>query len=222
MILILLKMHDVKDDFDVIDTFRAVNALCRRYTFTHADKRSRSRIDRVYITDSESGKVLRHNFIETPWNDNKVVQVEVSDSTERGLGQWALNTDLLKDPFFFVKSEHTQWAIFAKTKSEFPTVLEWWDRAKAMIKTIVLIFSIHKKQIQTDSQQVLQKERERLEILLDQSHTEQFETELDCILKRQKELLLKKSEGHRIRARIRISKKMSQIYPIMREWKNKV
>ena len=71
-----------------------------------------------------------------------------------------------------------------------------------MIKTIALIFSIYKKQIQMDLEQVLQKERERLEILLGQCYTEQLEKELDCILKRQKELLLKKSEGHRIRARI--------------------
>ena len=41
-----------------------------------------------------------------------------------------------------------------------------------------------------------------MEILLDPCYTEQFEKELDCILKRQKELLLKKSEGHHIRARI--------------------
>ena len=54
-----------------------------------------------------------------------------------------------------------------------------------MIKTIALIFSIHKKQIQTDLEQVLQKERERLEILLDWCYTEQFEKELDSILKRQ-------------------------------------
>ena len=71
-----------------------------------------------------------------------------------------------------------------------------------MIKTIALIFSIHKKQTQTDLEQALQKERERLEISLDQCCTEQIEKELDCSLKRQKELLLKKSEGHRIRARI--------------------
>ena len=166
---ILGECNDVKHDFDLIDTFRVVNPLCRRDTFTHAKKRSRSRIDRVYITDSESGKVLRHNFIETPLNDHKVVQVEVSDSTERGPGQWAPNTDLLKDPSFLCEIR-TQSAISAKTKSEFLTVLEWWDRAKAMIKTIALIFSIHKNQIQTDLKQVLQKERERFEILLGQSN----------------------------------------------------
>ena len=97
---ILGEWNDVKHDFDLIDTFRVVNPLCGRYTFTHANKRSRSRTDRVYITDSESGKVLRHNFIETPRNDHKVVQVEVSDSTKKEPGQWGLNTDLLKDPSF--------------------------------------------------------------------------------------------------------------------------
>ena len=121
---ILGEWNDVKHDFDLVDTVRVVNPLCRRYTFTHANKRSRSRIDRVYITDSESGKVRRHNFIETPWNDDKVVQVDVSESTERGLGLWALNTDLLKDPSF-VREIGTQWAIFAKIKSEFPTVPQW-------------------------------------------------------------------------------------------------
>ena len=41
-----------------------------------------------------------------------------------------------------------------------------------------------------------------MESLLDQKYSEQTERELECILKRQKELLLKKSEGYRIRARI--------------------
>ena len=41
-----------------------------------------------------------------------------------------------------------------------------------------------------------------MEILLGQCYAEQLKKVLDCILKRQKELFLKKSEGHRIRARI--------------------
>ena len=71
-----------------------------------------------------------------------------------------------------------------------------------MVKTIAFIFPIKKKQVQTDLEQALQKERERLEISIDRCYTEQSEKELDCTLKRQKELLLKKSEGYRIRARI--------------------
>ena len=74
---ILGEWNDVKHDFDLTDTFGVVNPLCRRYTFTRANERSRSKIDRVFITDTEFGKVLRHSFITTPRNDHKVVQVEL-------------------------------------------------------------------------------------------------------------------------------------------------
>ena len=67
-----------------------------------------------------------------------------------------------------------------------------------MVKNIAIIFSIHKKQVQSELDIFLQKERSSLEDLLDQDHSEQTEKELDCILKRQKELLLKKSEGSRV------------------------
>ena len=72
-----------------------------------------------------------------------------------------------------------------------------------MVKNIAIIFSIHKKQIQSELDIFfLQKERFRLEDLLDQNHSEQNEKELDCILQRQKELLLKKSDESRVRARL--------------------
>ena len=106
----------------------------------------------------------------------------------------------MKNPSF-LHEIGTQWAIFSKAKSEFPTFLEWWDRAKAMVKTIALIFSFHKKRVQTDLEQALKKERERLEISIDQCYTEQSEKELNCILKRQKELLLTKSKGHQKKAK---------------------
>ena len=57
-----------------------------------------------------------------------------------------------------------------------------------MVKNIAIIFSVHKKQVQSDLEKFLQKERLRLETLSDQDHSEQTENELDCISKRQKEL----------------------------------
>ena len=65
-----------------------------------------------------------------------------------------------------------------------------------------MIYSIHKKQIESELEKLLSNERLRLESLLHQKYPEQTERELECILKRQKELLLKKSEGYCIRAHI--------------------
>ena len=68
-----------------------------------------------------------------------------------------------------------------------------------MVKTIAMIYSIHKKQIESDLEKLSSNRRLRLESLLDQKYSEQTERELECILKRQKELLLKTSEGYGIR-----------------------
>ena len=123
----------------------------------------------------------------------------MTETSETGSGQWALNTDQLNDPKFLEDVED-QWKYFAQAKDKFSSKLVWWDRAKAMIKTIAMVYSIHKKQIESDLEKLLRNERLRLESLLDQKYTGQTERELECILKRQKELLLKTSEGYRIRA----------------------
>ena len=49
-------------------------------------------------------------------------------------------------------------------------------REKAMVKTIAMIYSMHKKQIQSSDKRL------RLENLLDQKYSEQTERELECIL----------------------------------------
>ena len=61
---------------------------------------------------------------------------------------------------------------------------------------------IYKKQIESGLEKILSNKRLRLENLSDQKYSEQTERELECILKRQKELLLETSEGYRIKASI--------------------
>ena len=56
----------------------------------------------------------------------------MNEISERGPGQWALNTDLLKDPKFLEEDED-QWKYFAHAKDKLPSKLVWWDRAKAMV-----------------------------------------------------------------------------------------
>ena len=192
---VIFDWNKIKTDFDLVDTFKILNPLSRRYSFTHQNKKSRgSRIDRIYVTDKESGKIMKQGFIDTPWRDHKIITVEMNETSERGPGQWALNTDLLKDPKFLEEVED-QWKYFAQAKDKFSSKLVWWDRAKAMVKTIAMIYSIHKKQIESDLEKLLSNERLRLESLLDQKYSEQTERELECILKRQKELLLKSHKG---------------------------
>ena len=49
-----------------------------------------------------------------------------------------------------------------------------------MAETIAVIYSIHKKQIESDLEKLLSNERLSLESLLDQKYSEQTERELEC------------------------------------------
>ena len=90
--------------------------------------------------------------------------VELSQSIDRGPGQWALNTDLLD--INFLTEVEKQWSRFSELKNDFTSKVEWWDRAKAIVKTIAMIFSIYKKQIETELEKPLEKDKDRLQYLL--------------------------------------------------------
>ena len=68
----------VKNAFDLNDTFQNINPQIRRYSYIAKNKNSKSRIDRIYISDSEAGKVEKQNFKKIPWDDRKLVVVELS------------------------------------------------------------------------------------------------------------------------------------------------
>ena len=61
---------------------------------------------------------MREGFIDTPWRDHKIITVETNETSERVPGQWALNTDLLRDPKFLEEIED-QWTYFAQAKDKF-------------------------------------------------------------------------------------------------------
>ena len=57
---------NIKDDYDLVHTFRVLNPLVIWYSFTHPNKNSCSRIERSYLSEKESGRALAHNFTDTP------------------------------------------------------------------------------------------------------------------------------------------------------------
>ena len=92
-------------------------------------------------------------------------------------------------------------------------------QGNTMVKTITMIYSIHKKQKESDLEKLLSNERLRLESLSDQKYSEQTEREPESILKRQKELLLKSQRGTAEGHAYQILKKMNQTFHITLEWR---
>ena len=72
------------------------------------EKNAKSRIDRIYITEGESGKIQNIEFFKTPWEDHKIYKIDVFDNTDTGPGQWAPNVKLLNDPTL-LKTLENKW-----------------------------------------------------------------------------------------------------------------
>ena len=64
--------NKVKDDFDLTDSYRAVNPTTRRYSSFTNNYKSKSRIDGISIPSETAYKVLRTNFIETSWGGHRI------------------------------------------------------------------------------------------------------------------------------------------------------
>ena len=92
--------QEIKDTFSLIDTFRATNPSARRYTWIKPNQKANSRIDRIYISNAEAGKVLKTSFLDTSLSDHKMVELKMSSETERGPGQWVVNVSILNDHKF--------------------------------------------------------------------------------------------------------------------------
>ena len=88
----------IRDKYELVDSFRVLNPKLRRYSYVKNN--ARSRIDCIYITETEGGKIQNINFYKTPWDDHKIYKINIFDNIDIGPGQWALNVNLLKDPTF--------------------------------------------------------------------------------------------------------------------------
>ena len=74
------------------------NPKTRRYSYVKGN--SKSRLDRIYISDCQIGKILKAKFSMTLWDDHKMFQLEISKELDHGPGQWFLNSNHLTDPNF--------------------------------------------------------------------------------------------------------------------------
>ena len=110
---------------------------------------AKSRIDRIYITEGENGKIQNTKFFKTPWEDHKIYKIDVFDNIDTGPGQWALNVKLLNDPTF-LKTLGNEWIEFRKYKNDFQNIKDWWDAAKNCMRTIAVSYAQLKSQIKRD------------------------------------------------------------------------
>ena len=129
-----------------------------------------------------------------------MVELTMSSETERGPGQWVVNVSILND-HKFREMITNDWIKFQDYYHDFENLLDWWG-AKAMVRSVAMFYSQHKKGIENKPRNELKSERVRLEAVIECSPDENNIQALRIINPRERELEMKSIEGHHIRARL--------------------
>ena len=134
-------------------------------------------------------------------SDHKLDDLKLSSEIERELSQWAVNVSILNDHKF--REIIIDGCIeFQDYYDDFDNLLYWWNAAKAMVRSVAMFYSQHKKGIENKLRNELKSDRVRLEEVIECNPNENNIQALRIIKSRERELELKSIEGHRITARL--------------------
>ena len=115
---------DLEDECNLLDSFRVTCPKRRIYTYSHTDKKSKSRLDRIYVSADMATKVDATNFDTSCFSDHKIFRVRIANSILRGPGSWIFNNTILKDQDFITLLRN-EIGISAKIKYTFDLKMDF-------------------------------------------------------------------------------------------------
>ena len=191
---------DLEIRLDITDSFRANNPQKRAYSYTHTNRKSRSRIDRIFIPVSQAHKIERLNFEASQYSDHKLIYLKMADDIEMGEGHWVFNNLLTDDDDFETlmiktvmdKEEYLQ---------DFTSKREFWDDMKQEIESTSRAYAIERARKKRIEKFELKRERECLEKISKHRLTDTDLYKLKIIEDREKELETEALNGAKLRAK---------------------
>ena len=90
----------LEDKLDIADSFRYLNPRRLIYTYTHTNKKSRSRIDRIYLSRDLLSRIEKIGYDNSKFSDHRMMTLKMMDDFAMGDGFWIFNNSLLKSDEF--------------------------------------------------------------------------------------------------------------------------
>ena len=191
---------EVETKYGLVDSFRITNKVRRLYTYS-SPTHSKSRIDRIYIPTSFSGKIISTIFENTDVSDHKIVKSIFKQPIKRGPGNFIINTTLLDDPIF-VNEVKEICRDFNSSFECFPGYRVLWDFTKMAIVDYAKNYSIEKAKQRKNAYNRAINRIEILENIPKTSLTNSHIDELNNNKKIEIEFLNYKRAGALLRAKI--------------------
>jgi len=185
---------------NLVDSFRITNKVRRLYTYS-SPTHSKSRIDRIYIPASLSGKIVSTSFENTDVSDHKIVRTKLKQTVNRGPGNYNINLSLLEDPIFLngVREIGNE---FRASIENYPGNRILWDFTKMAIVDYAKNYSMEKSKARNSVYNRALKRIEILENIPKERLTSRLIDELNQNKKIETEYLNYKRAGTILRAKI--------------------
>ena len=136
---------DLEDECSLLDSFRVTCPKRIIYTYSHTDRKSKSRLDRIYVSADMATKVEATNFDTSCYSDHKIVRFRMASQVVRGPGSWIFNNTLIKDQDFMILLRN-EIGLSAEIKHTFDLKMDFWDYLKMNIQSVARMYSTEKAQ----------------------------------------------------------------------------
>ena len=131
-----------KADFSLVDVFRKLNPCAIFFTWSNSNNSQASRLDRFFISRSLLKEVCSNQVLPCTFSDHDFVSLELvlGNVSNRRSGVWKFNVSLLSDSDFrqlisdLISHQKTQLTFF-------PTLGDWWDNLRVLIRKSCIVFS---------------------------------------------------------------------------------
>ena len=192
---------DLEEECVLLDSFRVTSPKRIIYTYSHTDKKSKSRLDRIYVTADLATKVEATNFDVSCFSDHKIVRVRIANEIERGNGSWIFNNSLINDQEFLnrLKNEVREAREF---KNTFEFKRDFWDYQKMNIQSVTRMHSTKKAEIRRNEIFQIKSEIEQLEKLHPVYITDESKLKLSQLQEKMAKFEKNKIEGMKLRSKI--------------------
>ena len=133
-------LHTITSHNNLVDIWREQHRDVRKYTWTgrhpHDNSYIHTRIDKFYVSLPLTNLISHTDIVPFPFSDHDAILLTINlQQQPRGTGYWLFNKSLLDDQLFNTEINNF-WTVWLTKKNNFPTLLQWWDKAKQHFKNI--------------------------------------------------------------------------------------
>ena len=181
------------------DPYRFLYPKTRIYSYTSRDKKPKSRIDRIYISEHNLKNVNSYKYIATPFFDHKIQEMTYRLNIPFGKSLWKMNTTVLPDKKYqaiiTTLIEHLD-------TLPIPNKVTWWEVFLTSVKSYTIQYTKDKHYVKNKLKYSITQQLDKFHALDSAGITPHIQSKIDYLQEQLKQLQLDEIAGYLVRSRI--------------------